>query len=524
MPSTTYDNVSSNIFSTIENETKEASILSSSPNDPANMHSGISEDILSISNLNPFARTFYPRMLQGVTYNSSEKSRTSNVTLNSHANLFSQRQALISKICMCCPKSKALGFISNPTESGEIERGLLSNSPPPWKNELPLCIRPALVKGSTNSTLNPCANIYAPNMNMPPGSSSFDEVSEDTMISTIIANTAINYFNIIEKSVTLNTNAEPFVPRTNISWNNIETRLPLDTSSECTVLDQTPDNDNPLTPILSDQSDKDDSNIIFPFSDIYEPNNEKTTILKSNLNPEARIFDLEKVSPILNPVINPRLEDEPCVHDLSTPLISMCNSILDITNSEFGKMHDHILETGNVLSSESSETHDPKKILCDLKHKNADRPIIGQLNINSIASKFEPLVSLFKDNVDLLMVSETKVDNTFPLEQFKIEGYSRPIRLDRNRNGGGVMVFPRIDLPCHELKSHKIPIDLECTFLELRIRQSKWLVVAGYNPHKNKISYFLENISKALDIYLPKYENLLLIGDWNSAVTENEIK
>ena len=71
------------------------------------------------------------------------------------------------------------------------------------------------------------------------------------------------------------------------------------------------------------------------------------------------------------------------------------------------------------------------------------------------------------------MVSETKVDDSYPIEQFNIEGYSRPIRLDRNCHGGGFMIFPREDLPCHELKSHELPADIECTFLELRIRQSK---------------------------------------------------
>ena len=167
---------------------------------------------------------------------------------------------------------------------------------------------------------------------------------------------------------------------------------------------------------------------------------------------------------------------------------------------------------------------DPKTILCKLKNKNEDRPIIGQININFIAPKFEPLVSLIKDNIDLLMVSETKIDDSYPAGQFTIEGYSKPIRLDRNRYGGGIMIFPREDLPCHELKYHKLPSDIECMFLELRIRQSKWLVVAGYNPHKKNISYFLENIGRELDKYLPQYENLLMLGDWNSAMTEKEMK
>ena len=47
--------------------------------------------------------------------------------------------------------------------------------------------------------------------------------------------------------------------------------------------------------------------------------------------------------------------------------------------------------------------------------------------------------------------------------------------------------------------------------------------MAGYNPHKEKISYFLDNVSRELDKYLPNYDNFLFIGDWNSAVTENDM-
>ena len=131
------------------------------------------------------------------------------------------------------------------------------------------------------------------------------------------------------------------------------------------------------------------------------------------------------------------------------------------------------------VHSEGQNEEDPKSTLRLLKSKNTDRPVIAQLNINFIAPKFEPLESLIKENVDLLMISETKVDDTYPTEQFNIEGYSKPIRLDRNRHGGGLMIFSRDDLPCQELKSHELPSDVECTFLEMRIRQSKWLIVGG---------------------------------------------
>ena len=168
--------------------------------------------------------------------------------------------------------------------------------------------------------------------------------------------------------------------------------------------------------------------------------------------------------------------------------------------------------------------NDPKSTLCSLKEKNADRPVVAHLNINYIAPKFEGLQSLIKDNIDLLMISETKVDDTFPTGQFKIEGYSKPIRLNRNHHGGGIMFFVRDDLPCHELKCRELPSDVECTFLEMRIRQSKWLIVGGYNPHKENISYFLSHVGREMDNFLAKYENFLLLGDWNAAVTEKEMR
>ena len=57
----------------------------------------------------------------------------------------------------------------------------------------------------------------------------------------------------------------------------------------------------------------------------------------------------------------------------------------------------------------------------------------------------------------------------------------------------------------------------------MRIRQSKWLIVVGYNPHKDKIKTFLDKISEEVDKLIPKYENLLMLGDWNSTVNEGDM-
>ena len=48
------------------------------------------------------------------------------------------------------------------------------------------------------------------------------------------------------------------------------------------------------------------------------------------------------------------------------------------------------------------------------------------MNINSIRNKFETLVSPVTSDIDILMISETKIDESFPLSQFMIDGFSIP--------------------------------------------------------------------------------------------------
>ena len=79
--------------------------------------------------------------------------------------------------------------------------------------------------------------------------------------------------------------------------------------------------------------------------------------------------------------------------------------------------------------------------------KNNDRLIIGHLNIDFIENKFGALVSLVKDELDIIMVPETKIDESFPESQFITEGYSKPFRSDRNSHGGGLLFYIRDDIP-----------------------------------------------------------------------------
>ena len=55
--------------------------------------------------------------------------------------------------------------------------------------------------------------------------------------------------------------------------------------------------------------------------------------------------------------------------------------------------------------------------LQNLRLENPNRIMIGQLNINSIRNKFETLTPLMINEINVILLSETKSDEMFPLNQ-----------------------------------------------------------------------------------------------------------
>ena len=101
-------------------------------------------------------------------------------------------------------------------------------------------------------------------------------------------------------------------------------------------------------------------------------------------------------------------------------------------------------------------------------------------------------------------------------------GFSPPFRLDRNVNGGGILIYVREDITCKELKD---PLNnAEGIFLELNLKRCKWLMLGGYNPSKDNIDNFVKGIGPTLDHYMPKNGIFLLLGDFNSEMHEYAMK
>ena len=129
------------------------------------------------------------------------------------------------------------------------------------------------------------------------------------------------------------------------------------------------------------------------------------------------------------------------------------------------------------------------------------------------------LSNSIKRNLDILMISETKLDQTFSSNQFIIEGYTTPIRFERNCRGGRILLYIREDIPAR-LLTISLPKDFEGSLVKSNLRKKDVLMCCSYNPAKSNISSHLSLIGRSVDSYMFSYDNFLVIGDVNSEISE----
>ena len=97
-------------------------------------------------------------------------------------------------------------------------------------------------------------------------------------------------------------------------------------------------------------------------------------------------------------------------------------------------------------------------------------------------NKFSSVAEFEKDNIDVLLITETKIDSSFPSEQFAIDNY-KIFRRDRNCFGGGFMFYVNENIPCRELSPEQNDSNFEIIFLEITLRNRKWLLISlGKTP------------------------------------------
>ena len=84
--------------------------------------------------------------------------------------------------------------------------------------------------------------------------------------------------------------------------------------------------------------------------------------------------------------------------------------------------------------------------------------------------------------------------------------------MDRNANGGGILLYIREDIPSKLLNTD---LSIEGLFVEIRLRKKKWVLCSSYNPKKTLIANHLNCIRRNLGSQPGQHENFILMGDFN---------
>ena len=127
-------------------------------------------------------------------------------------------------------------------------------------------------------------------------------------------------------------------------------------------------------------------------------------------------------------------------------------------------------------------------------------------------NKFQTLKFIIDNNIGIFLISEAKLDDSFPLAQFLIKGFSAPYRFNINSKGGGLLFYIREDM-LSKILMCSLYCDIETLIVEINLRKRKWLLNGSYSSNESQISHHLECLNSLLDEHSKKYENYVFIGD-----------
>ena len=145
-----------------------------------------------------------------------------------------------------------------------------------------------------------------------------------------------------------------------------------------------------------------------------------------------------------------------------------------------------------------------------LRKKHIRNLFFGHLNIKSLRNKREYLEPLIRNHFDIFLVSETKLDSSFPWSEYPISGY-RLFRKDRDQHGGALIFYVNQDIPRKTINSSSFPNSLEVLPLEINLRNKKILVS-------------LDQLHSALSFYSTTHNHFLMLDDFTISRDDERFK
>lgn len=207
----------------------------------------------------------------------------------------------------------------------------------------------------------------------------------------------------------------------------------------------------------------------------------------------------------------------------------------DVSYDVFNTVHAICENDGHIQISDNDEQGSNRddcinddindlKLLTPFYCMNKSNLKFAHLNVNSVRHKFDPLAEALKHSMlDVLMLQETKLDDSFPLGQFSVPNF-KLYRKDVTSNSGGLMMYVRGDLPqrrrseleVYEAESGRI----ELLIIELVLNNEKWLCCSIYKQPDVKDVHIVAILESLINKCLKECTGFIMMGDFNVDVSK----
>ena len=152
--------------------------------------------------------------------------------------------------------------------------------------------------------------------------------------------------------------------------------------------------------------------------------------------------------------------------------------------------------------------------LSDFYQKHFKHMIVSHLNINSLRNKFLE-ISQVVNYCDILCLSETKLNDSFPSSQFSVPNY-RILRNDRNEHGGGILCYVKSSIPCRPRHDVAYNVNgIESIVMEIASKRGKCFVVCIYRPPSVPMKYLVDSLNNICNQCYLESKSLYIMGDLN---------
>jgi hypothetical protein len=146
---------------------------------------------------------------------------------------------------------------------------------------------------------------------------------------------------------------------------------------------------------------------------------------------------------------------------------------------------------------------------------------IVHFNINSITAegRLEQLTDVCSVlKVDCLVITESKLSQEIPTSLISLSGYHEPVRKDRNRNGGGCLIYIKESLTFKQIKE-KESLFFEHLWVDINIQGQVYSLNAFYRPPNESMADHTLFINEATSILTNlsqhRSDNKIIASDLN---------